>query len=74
MTDHERLNAVRRTLALDAGHAEHRLACLRELLDELDADGWPYKQDDPPASWLVLDASRKLLDGLTAAFQDELPP
>jgi hypothetical protein len=72
MTDRERLDAIRKALALDAGWAEHRIAWLESLLSELRNSGWAYRQDDPCASWLALDESRLLLAGLTAAFADEL--
>ncbi len=72
MTAADRLALVRRAINLQAGFAEHRLAWLHDLLAELDYRRWIYDTDDPPASAEALYECQRLLEGLNAAFADEL--
>lgn len=72
MTDRERLILTRVALALDAGHAEHRLAWLRTLLDELNTSEWAFAQPDPLAAHEALYECRTLVSGLEIVFRDEL--
>ncbi len=72
MTDVDRLALVRHAINLQAGFAEHRLAWLQALLADLDQSQWYLDSDDPPAASEALWECRQLLNGLTAAFRDEL--
>ncbi len=72
MTDHERLNAVRQALTLDAGRDCNRLGWLASLLNEVTLSGWADHHKDVSAAYECLNECQALLDGLTAAFQDEL--
>src|SRR5262245_11270876 len=78
VTDTDRLDAVRTALALDRGF-ESRLLWLRAFLGDayeagvrIDPPGWINTSDDPQALDEAFAHAQAVLEGLEAAFADEI--